>query len=239
MTTSVTNNTSQSLYRQLGLTGNSSNASGSTSSSTAASGSGALDAQSFLNLMVTELQNQDPTQPISAQNMLAQLAQFSTVSGVQNLEKTVTSLASSLGTNQSLQAASLVGRKVLAPSSQASLPASGSLQGAVQLASPAQAVTVGIYGSNGVLVRQLNLGAQSAGLANFSWNGTNAQGTQMPAGSYTIKAEGVVNGKTQALSTLANQQVSSVTLGQNGGPVTLGLANGAGSIDLSKVQQIS
>ena len=235
MSISTTNSASANIYQQLGLTGNSS----STSGSSTTSGSGALDASAFLNLMVTELQNQDPTQPIDAQNMLAQLAQFSTVSGVQSLESTVSNLAGSLSTTQSLQAASLVGRQVLVPASQANLPSSGTLNGAVSLSSSAQQVSVGIYDSSGVLVRQIDLGTQPTGLAKFSWDGNNSSGTPAPAGVYTLKAEGVVNGQTQALSTLAEEQVGSVTLGQSGGAITLGLANGAGSVDLSQVQQIS
>lgn len=235
MVTGTNNLAGSNVYQQLGLTGNSTSGSGSTQTSN----SGTLGQNAFLNLMVTELKNQDPTKPINAQNMLAQLAQFSTVSGVQNLDKTVNNLAGSVTTNESLQAASLVGKKVLTQANQATLTSGSNLKGAVKLNSPATNVSVGIYNSKGVLVRGLNLGAQASGLANFTWDGKNAQGKAMPTGLYAIKAAGLINGQAQALATLANERVSNVTIGQNGGPITLGLANGAGSIDLSKVHQIS
>lgn len=226
-----------SIFAQLGLTGSTS--SPGTAASGTGSSNGQLGQQAFLNLMVAELQNQDPTQPMNPQNMLAQLAQFSTVTGIQNMATSFASLSQSMSTNQALQAASLVGRTVLAPSSQAVLPASGSLQGSVDVTTPAQQVTVGIYSPSGQLVKQIDLGNQTQGSANFSWAGTDMQGTPMPAGTYSVKASGVVNGQNQALNILTPGQVSSVTLSQNGGPITLGLAGGLGNVDLSQVQQIS
>ncbi|AOU98488.1 hypothetical protein BI364_11465 [Acidihalobacter yilgarnensis] len=226
-----------SVLAQLGLTGS------TTSSSSATSGTGSsgsqLGQQAFLNLMVAELKNQDPTQPMSGQNMLAQLAQFSTVSGIQSMSTSFATLSKSLSTNQSLQAASLVGRTVLAPSSMAVLPASGSLQGSVDVTTPASQVSVGIYDTSGQLVKQMDLGTQAQGLANFSWDGTNMQGTPMPAGTYEVKAVGQVNGQSQGLGVLSPAQVSSVTLAQNGGPITLALSGGMGNVDLSQIRQIS
>ncbi|APZ42985.1 flagellar hook assembly protein FlgD [Acidihalobacter ferrooxydans] len=235
---SITTNTNNSsnIYQQLGLTTASTAASGTTSGSTGAS---SLGESTFLKLMVTELQNQDPTSPLKSQNFLAQLAQFSAVSGIQNLQTTVSGLAGSLSKTQTLQAAGLVGRNVLVSASQADLPSQGSLNGAVDVTTPAKDVVVGIYNASGQLVRQLDLGMQSAGLASFSWDGKNAQGGSAPAGTYTLRAEGVVNGKNEALGTLTDAPVNSVTLDQKNAGVTLGLGNGLGSVDLSKVRRIS
>ncbi|OBS09845.1 flagellar hook assembly protein FlgD [Acidihalobacter prosperus] len=238
MSTSAVNSSfDPSILAQLGITGSTS--SPTTATSGTASSTGQLGQQAFLNLMVAELKNQDPTQPMSGQNMLAQLAQFSTVSGIQNMSSSFATLSKSLSTNQALQAASLVGRTVLAPSSMAVLPATGSLQGSVDISSPASQVSVGIYDRSGQLVKQIDLGTQAQGLANFSWDGTNMQGTPMPAGTYEVKAVGQVNGQNQGLNVLSPAQVSSVTLAQNGGPITLSLGDGMGSVDLSQVRQIS
>ncbi|MEJ2480192.1 MAG: flagellar hook assembly protein FlgD [Acidihalobacter sp.] len=232
--TVATNNTSgYSTYQQLGL------APSTSSSASGASGSGALGESTFLKLMVTEMRNQDPTKPVDSQSFLAQLAQFSSVSGIQSLQKTVSGLAGSLTTSQSLQAASLVGHNVLVPAKQATLPSSGQLTGAVDVSKASREVVVGVYSANGQLVKQIPLGPQSAGLTHFSWDGTDMKGQPMPAGTYAIRAEAVVDGKAQAMDTLANTRVNSVTLGSNGGSITLGLADGLGSVGLSKVRQIS
>lgn len=236
MSLSATSQSPASVYQQLGLTTTSSTASGSASGTT---GMNSLGESTFLKLMVTELQNQDPTSPLNSENFLAQLAQFSAVSGIQSLQKTVTNLATSLSKTQTLQAAALVGRNVLVPASQLALPDKGGISGAVDLTSPAQKVVVGIYGSNGELVKQIDLGMQGAGLADFSWDGTNDQGQRMPAGTYTLRAEGIIGGKNEGLSTLAYAPVNSVTLDKQSGGVTLGLGDGVGQVDLSKVRQIA
>lgn len=223
-----------SIYQQLGLS-----PSTSSTPTSGATTTGALGQDTFLKLMVTELKNQDPTKPVDSQSFLAQLAQFSAVSGIQDLQKTVTNLAGSLTTSQSLQAASLVGHNVLVPASQATLPAGGALNGAVDVGTAAQQVAVGVYSAGGQLVKQIDLGAQAAGLARFSWDGTDMNGSPMPAGTYTIRAEAMVGGKAQGMDTLASVRVDSVTLGSNGGPITLGLGDGLGSAELSKVREIS
>ncbi|MEJ2630751.1 MAG: flagellar hook assembly protein FlgD [Acidihalobacter sp.] len=233
MTVATSNTSAYSTYQQLGL------APSTSSTSSGVSGTGALGEDAFLKLMVTEIQNQDPTKPVDSQSFLAQLAQFSSVTGIQNLQKTVTNLAGSLTTSQSLQAASLVGHNVLVPAKQAELPASGGLSGAVDVSTAAQRVVVGVYSASGQLVKQIDLGAQSAGLAGFTWDGTDSNGTPMPAGTYAIRAEAAVDGKAEAMDTLASTRVNSVTLGSNGGSITLGLADGLGNVDLSKVRQIS
>lgn len=233
MTVATNNTSAYGTYQQLGL------APSTSSTSSTASGSNALGEDTFLKLMVTELQNQDPTKPVDSQSFLAQLAQFSSVSGIQSLQKTVTGLASSLTTSQSLQAASLVGHNVLVPASKATLSASGQLSGAVDVSTAAQQVVVGVYSASGQLVKQIDLGSQAAGLAGFTWDGTDMNGTPMPAGTYAIRAEAMVGGKSQGMDTLSSTRVDSVTLGSNGGSITLGLADGLGNVDLSKVRQIS
>ncbi len=125
------------------------------------------------------------------------------------------------------------------PAKQAALSASGQLSGAVDVSKASQQVVVGVYGANGQLVKQIDLGAQAAGLAGFTWDGTDMNGTPMPAGTYAIRAEAMVDGKAQGMDTLASTRVNSVTLGSNGGSITLGLADGIGNVDLSKVRQIS
>ena len=99
-------------------------------------------------------------------------------------------------------------------------------------------VTLNISNSAGVLVNSINLGAQAAGLADFSWNGQTSNGTAAPAGSYTLSAQvaGVASGT--AVPTLVSGTVDSVTMGAGSAGLTLNVA-GLGSVPFSSVQQIS
>jgi len=219
------------LFAQLGLRSASSSANGSSGSNST------IGQDTFFKLMVTELTNQDPTKPVDSKNFLTQIAQFSQVAGIQSLQKSFTTLAGAMSNNQALQAAGLVGHHVLVPSNQATLDSTNGLNGTVDLQSPAQQVTVGIYGASGQLVRKIELGPQAAGKVGFNWNGISMDGQQMPPGSYTIRATAQGNGQAQAATVLVNAAISSITLGRNGGPVTLGL-QGGGSVDLSQVREI-
>ncbi len=189
----------------------------------------------FLKLMTAQLKHQDPTKPLSNSEFLGQIAQFSTVSGIQELQGSFGQLANAMQSNQILQASSLVGRSVLAPSKQGVLPKDGALNGTVDLASSTSGLSVGIFNSKGVLVHVLEMGPQPAGLVRFSWDGVADNGQQVAPGSYFIKAEAVVDGKPQDMDTYVNAKVESVSIGKNGLSLNLG---GVGSVELSKIKQI-
>ena len=189
----------------------------------------------FLKLMTAQLQHQDPTKPLSNSEFLGQIAQFSTVSGIQELQGSFGQLASAMQSNQILQASSLVGRSVLAPSEQGVLPKEGGLTGAVDLASSTSSLTVGIFNSKGELIRALELGPQPVGQARFSWDGITDNGQQAAQGNYFIKAEAIVDGKNQAVDTYVNAKVESVSVGKNGLSLNLG---SLGPVELGKIKQI-
>ena len=228
-------NTNSSILANLGLTQPPSSGASSSTASTAISG--ALGEQQFLQLMVAQLQNQDPTQPMQSGNFLGQLAQFGTVSGIQGLQSSFSQFTSSMQSNQALMATSLVGHSVLAPGSAGSLSAGGSISGAVDLGSAASDVVVGVYDSSGQLVNSVDLGPQAAGQVPFSWNGQNSNGVLMPAGTYQIKANVINGSSTVAANTLIAANVDSVSLGGSQG-IMLNLS-GMGSVPLSAVTQIS
>lgn len=197
-------------------------------------GGNALGQDAFLKLMTTQLQNQNPLKPTDNAEFLGQLAQISTVSGVQSLNDSFGALASSLTSYQTLQAAQLVGHKVLVPSSAGYLPSGGTLDGAVAPTGSGD-VQVDVVDASGQVVRTLDLGQQSAGVVNFSWDGNNAQGTALDAGTYKLQAR-LTQGSTQtALTTYASSTVQSVQLGADG--LTLDL-QGIGAFALSDVAQI-
>jgi flagellar basal-body rod modification protein FlgD len=220
-----------------GTNGSTSNGS-STSSGTAANGV-TLGGTDFLTLMLAQLKNQDPTSPVDSNEFLSQLASLSEVQGITQLNTSFTSLSNSLISSQALQASSLLGHQVLATSSTGTLSTAGAtLTGAVNVPQTTSNVTLNISNGAGVLVASLNLGAQSAGLTNFSWNGQTSGGTAAPAGTYTLSAQvaGVASGT--AVPTLVGGTVDSVTMGAGTTGLTLNVA-GLGSVPFSSVQQIS
>lgn len=188
----------------------------------------------FLRLMTTQLQNQDPFKPMESGEFLSQIAQFSTVSGVQQLNDAFAGLSSSLTANQTLQAAQLVGHGVLVDSDIAYLPAEGGLRGAAELPSGG-ALFVDVLDSSGQIVRQLDLGTQAAGTRHFSWDGLDAAGNRLPAGGYGLRARLGEGAGQIAVDTLAVGQVRSVALGVNGLSLDL---EGLAPVALADVQQI-
>jgi flagellar basal-body rod modification protein FlgD len=215
------------------------NGSGSSGTAGAASAPGTLGGTDFLTLMLAQLQNQDPTSPVDSNTFLTQLAQLSEVQGITSLNTNFSTLSNSLTSNQALQASSLLGHQAMVNSSTATLAAGATVTGAVNVPQTTSQVTLSISDSSGALVSQINLGAQSAGLANFSWNGTMGNGSQAPAGTYTLTAQyaGAVSGGTAA-TTLVNGTVESVSMGAGSTGLTLNVS-GVGSVPFSSVQQIS
>ncbi|HHO68845.1 MAG TPA: flagellar hook assembly protein FlgD [Gammaproteobacteria bacterium] len=195
-----------------------------------------LGQEDFLKLMTTQLQNQDPMKPMENGDFLSQIAQFSTVTGIGDLQKSFESLSESLVSNQALQAATLVGRKVLAPTGTAALAQGGSIQGSVELPSASSSVVVNIYDGAGQVIRRLDLGSQAAGPVSFQWDGLMDDGQYAPPGNYLVGAEAGFDGRTEAIETLIASEVRSVTVG-NGGGLLLDLA-GSGPLEFSQVRQI-
>lgn len=200
-----------------------------------------LGQDAFLTLMITQLKNQNPLEPLKNQEFLAQLSQFTTASGVQDLKKSFDSLGAALQSNQALQASSLVGRKVLVNSTQGYLPPTGSgvrtMEGVVDVPNAVGNLRVNIYNNAGEVVQAIELGQQSAGQVRYTWDGTDKAGRPLAAGIYQVKAEAAFNGKTYNLDTLAAAAVESVTIGRNGQGMTLNIGP-LGSVNLDEVQKI-
>jgi len=195
-----------------------------------------LGQEEFLELMTAQLQNQDPMKPMESGEFLTQIAQFSTVEGVGDLNEAFATLSQSLVSNQALQAANLVGRSVLAPTGLAALSEGGTISGAVDLPAASNDVAVNVYDQSGQLVRRLELGSQAAGSASFQWDGLRDDGQFAPPGTYFVSGEASVDGRTEAVDTLLESRVRSVTLSNSGG-LLLDL-EGVGSLDFSEVAQI-
>jgi flagellar basal-body rod modification protein FlgD len=224
-----------------GTTGTAGTGSSTGNSSTSNSGTGAvtLGGTDFLTLMLAQLQNQDPTSPVDSNEFLSQLASLSEVQGINQLNTSFTALSNSLVSSQALQASLLLGHQAMVASSTATLgSAGGTINGAVSVPQTSSQVVLNIKNSAGVLVQSINLGAQSAGLADFSWNGQTSGGSAAPAGTYTLSAQvSGVSGGT-AVTTLVSGTVDSVTMGSGSSGLTLNVS-GLGSVPFSSVQQIS
>ncbi|MDJ0710481.1 MAG: flagellar hook assembly protein FlgD [Woeseiaceae bacterium] len=185
-----------------------------------------LGQEDFLTLMITQFQNQDPFEPMDNGEFLGQLAQFSTVNGIESLNSSFDSLSIAMQDNQALQAASLVGQKVLAVTDIAHLDNSGPMRGALELTSSAGNVQIDITDETGQLVQRLDLGQQAAGLVEFEWDGISAQGERADTGFYQVSARVARGQQIESVPTVIESQIQSVTLGQFGGGMTLNLEGG-------------
>lgn len=196
-----------------------------------------LGQSDFLKLMVTQLNNQDPTNPTDNAEFISQMAQFSTVTGIEELSSSFETLSQSLTQGQTLQAASLVGKDVLVPADTATLSEGQGASGAVNLEASAGKVTVDIYNAGGQLVHTIDLGGLDAGLQEFDWDGLLDDGTKAPAGNYQFKINAQTDGNTEALTTLLNGEVQSVATDSTNGGFKLSV-QGLGNIDFSDVYRI-
>ncbi|MGE8296925.1 MAG: flagellar hook assembly protein FlgD [Pseudomonadales bacterium] len=194
-----------------------------------------LGKNEFLNLLVAQLNNQNPLEPQGNGEFIAQLAQFSQVEGVEKLNASMGTLLSTYQSSQALQASSLVGRKVIVPSEKAVVDTSESFKASTILPVSSSNVYVNVYDNSGALVTRINLGEQAAGNVSFIWDGKDADGNVAPPGTYKFEAQATYGSETKGLYTLLPANVDSVTLGGN--ELMLNLA-GLGSVPLSQVQVI-
>ena len=232
----------------------------STTSSSSLTGSNAADLQSsFLTLLVAQLKNQDPTNPMENNELTSQLAQISTVSGIEKLNTTLGSISGQIDNSQSLQASNLIGHGVMIPGTTV-LAGTGSEEGAVTTTTPlgpalqppaatvtattqlrvevrqgAGRVTATITDKNGAVVRTIDIGELTAGVHSFTWDGTLTDGSTAPNGSYNV-AISASNGGTQLVAQpLQFALVQGVIRGNNGNTLDLGTY---GTTTLDEVRQI-
>lgn len=196
-----------------------------------------LGKNEFLNLLVAQLNNQNPLEPQGNGEFIAQLAQFSQVEGIEKLNTSMGSLLSGYQSSQALQASSLVGHKVIVPTDKAVVDTAETFKGSLVLPVTSSNVYVNVYNSAGAVVNRVNLGQQAAGNVSFMWDGKDSSGKVMPPGTYKFEAQASYADGTKGLYTLLPANVDSVTLGQNGGELMLNLA-GLGSVPLSQVQVV-
>lgn len=195
-----------------------------------------LDKNAFLELMVAQLNNQDPLNPQENGEFIAQLAQFSSVEGIENLNNTVEVMSTSLQSSQALQASALVGRRVHVLSDKSYLSADDDISGTIKLDRSTTNLTLNIANSAGVLIDQIELGSQTRGDIRFAWNGKDANGVPYPEGEYLFTAEADIGGTTEEIDLALSANVDSVSI--NPDRTVLLNIQGQGAVPLLNVEEI-
>ncbi|MBI3525172.1 MAG: flagellar hook assembly protein FlgD [Betaproteobacteria bacterium] len=190
----------------------------------------------FLKLLVTQLKNQDPLNPLDNAQMTSQMAQISTVDGIDKLNTTLQAMMDNANTSQSLQAAALVGHGVLVPGKVLEYKAaSGDAYGGIDLSGAADGVSVTITDANGLAMRTLNLGAMAAGTHTFQWDGKTDNGSAVADGKYTLSVTAKQGQNKVDASSLQLGMVSSVISGSQGVSLNVGPL---GAFKMSDVKEI-
>ena len=189
----------------------------------------------FLKLLVKQLQSQDPMNPMDNAATTSQMAQISSVTGIEKLNTTMQTMLASFSAAQSFQAAALIGKEVLTVGSNMKFDGTKPVDTRVDLPPGVSDIKVAIMDKNGTVIDTITLPQQPAGAAAVVWDGKMDNGEKAPAGDYMIAASGVQNGKEIALNTLTWQTASSVELAKTGVKVMLADQS---SVDFSAVRQI-
>jgi flagellar basal-body rod modification protein FlgD len=188
----------------------------------------------FLKLLITQMKNQDPLNPLDNAQVTSQMAQISTVSGIDKLNATLQNMAASFSANQSLQAASMIGHGVLVPGSTMQL-SDGVAMGGVDLPQSVDQMTVTIRDMAGNVIHSMDLGPKESGVNAFAWDGATDTGNAAANGIYNFSVSTLQAGKKIDGSTLAIGQVNSVSPGAGGMLLDV---SGLGAVGLDKVKKI-
>ncbi|MFY9317743.1 MAG: flagellar hook assembly protein FlgD [Burkholderiales bacterium] len=188
----------------------------------------------FLTLLITQLKNQDPLSPLDNAQLTSQLAQISTVQGIEKLNATLATLSGSFDAGQSLQAANLVGRQVIVAGNALQLDASGA-KGAFSLPQAVDRMTVTVTDASGTVVHRVEFGAQPAGLQVFGWDGMSDSGARAVDGPYQFSIAASANGKPVSAVPLSVGRVDGVTRGTEGTTINIG---GLGAKALADIKRI-
>jgi len=175
----------------------------------------------FLKMLVAQLNNQDPTNPLDNAELTSQLAQLSTVSGIEKLNTTLSSLVNATGTSQTLQAAALIDKTVLVAGNGMSYSGTGVSGFGASFASTVDAATATITNASGKVVRTIDLGAHTAGVHTISWDGLDSDGVRAASGNYRIAVSGTAAGVAVTTTPLSFQTVAAVQQGTSGVQLTL------------------
>ncbi len=204
---------------------------GSGQSGSGTSSNTTLTEQDFLQLLIAQLQDQNPLSPSSPQDLANEFAEFSTVSGVTTLTTEVGQIESGAAAGELAQAAGLVGQTIAIPGNTLTPSSSGTARGAFSLSAAASGATVSIFNSSGALVDTIPIQNPTAGLNAFTWTG----GTPGQTFTFSVTATGT-NGASVKATTFSAAQVQSIDLSQSSPSVSIGA--GEPEVPLSSIAGI-
>ncbi|MEI6268609.1 MAG: flagellar hook capping FlgD N-terminal domain-containing protein [Methylococcaceae bacterium] len=188
----------------------------------------------FMTLLIAQMKNQDPTNPMDNNQMAAQIAQLNMVSGINKMNATLTGLSSNQQISNSMQATALIGHQVMVTSNKLQLTG-GTSQMAMDLSQSADNVVVNISDSNGNLISTLNLGSKAAGIQNIRWNGQTNAGTPAADGAYTFDITATSQGAAVSTTALAAGTVQNVSISGNQVQVNVSTL---GNVALADIHQV-
>jgi flagellar basal-body rod modification protein FlgD len=195
-----------------------------------------LGIDEFLTLMTTQLKNQDPMKPLDGTAFIAQLAQFGAVSGIQQMQTSMETLAASLRSTQALNGATLVGRDVVAPADSINYTAGVPVRGEMDVPEGVATVGIRIADAAGEIVREMTVPVVN-GAAQFTWDGVHNNGEPAASGVYDIEAIARVGGASESLNVLMTGRVASVSIDANGAGLTLN-AGTLGAVSMADVRRV-
>ncbi|MBO9713909.1 flagellar hook assembly protein FlgD [Sphingomonas sp.] len=210
---------------------------GTSTTDTSNLGSTQMDQNDFLQLMTAQLKNQDPFEPVDNTQMVAQMAQFSSLAGISEMNTTLKAISDKLGSSSMNDALGYVGKTVLVEGSTAYPRTGGGLAGAVSLDGDATDVTVTLQNKSGETLKTLDLGAQAQGAVAFDWDGTTDSGAAAGEGPFTVKVQARnAEGGSVSARPLVWAPVSTVSMGSDGQPLLT--LPGIGQVSASAVWQV-
>jgi flagellar basal-body rod modification protein FlgD len=202
---------------------------------TTTTGSNVLGKDEFLKLLTAQLQQQDPTQPMDSTAFVAQLAQFSSLEQMNNVNDTLTKLLTSQGTSLQTTAASMVGKTAVYNTDQVSLTQGTPATITATLSQAATDVNMVIQDKDGNQVRVMALGAMQSGLNRIQWDGLDDSGKALPTGDYTSQVNATdINGKSVSLTQNGSARITGITF-DNGTPKFLA---GGSTLQLSDISEL-
>ena len=196
----------------------------------------AADLQSnFLKMLVTQMNNQDPLNPLDNSQLTSQLAQISTVSGLQTMNETLNQLLTQTAAGRAMDSAALIGKTVMVPGSSVSVADGVAGKIGVDIPSTADSVTVQVLDKSGNVVRTIDMKGQTAGVHDIAWDGKNDQGAVVADGDYSFKVTATGGGKDVAPIALVYGKVQAISGDSTGVLVDLGDGKTANVDDVRRI----
>ncbi len=192
------------------------------------------DQDRFMTLLVTQMKNQDPLNPLDNAQVTSQLAQLSTVTGIDKLNNTLETFMANMQSSQSLQMSNLIGHDVLVAGNQLSFDGTAGYFG-VELPTSTDDLTITISDAAGNPIRKLTLGNQPEGILPVSWDGFSDNGTKMDSGEYRFNVSATINGEQATATGLSLTRINSITADSKGIKLNL---NNADSVTSAELKQI-